>query len=414
MFGPAPEQKRQPGGYSYEDMRFANIPRVQPAFSHRFGQEPPTEMFSDRLTGKQVTQEQVDSFGGMQALLTPSQRSSVLERDRAGFHKMRNLQDKAAQKNMSGRGDSGGLPAVALPDYLAGIRAENKTRQDKINSGELVRDPNQRDRGPPRYITGGGGYEPGGGSVGFKPQTPGFLGGGDDRFSPIASSGDISITGRPSVDNTGKFMDNVTGKIVDRPQSDPMVYQGTVPSMPGDQGHMTVGRPMPHRPQPMLQPIMTGGPSGREQGGMGIQTNMQDFNRPSNMFKPNPYSAPPQMGGGFGGQMGGGMGGGQGMGQFMQFMQQMMQMFQQIQGGGGRGMGGGFQGQSQFMPQQQQYGQYQPQRNQYQQNQFMPQQQQFGQRMAPTARLMTQGPASMMQPQRMSNQFNPNNAFGGY
>jgi len=38
-------------------------------------------------------------------------------------------------------------------DYLAGIRAENKTRQDKINSGELVRDPNQRDRGPPRYIT---------------------------------------------------------------------------------------------------------------------------------------------------------------------------------------------------------------------------------------------------------------------
>ena len=160
--------------------------------------------------------------------------------------------------------------------------------------------------------------------------------------------------------------------------------------------------------------IMTGGPSGRERGSMGVQTNMQDFNRPSNMVKPNPYSAPPQMGGGFGGQMGGGMGGGQGMGQFMQFMQQMMQMFQQIQGGGGRGMGGGFQGPSQFMPQQQQYGQYQPQRNQYQQNQFMPQQQQFGQRMAPTARLMTQGPASMMQPQRMSNQFNPNNAFGGY
>ena len=149
---PPPEQTRLPGGTSYEDMRFTNIPRVQPAF-HRLGQEPPTEMFHDRLTGKQVTQEQVDSFGGMETRLTPSQRSSVLERDRAGFHNMRNLQDKAAQKNMSGRGDSGGLPAVALPDYLAGIRAENKTRQDKINSGELVRDPNQRDRGPPRYIT---------------------------------------------------------------------------------------------------------------------------------------------------------------------------------------------------------------------------------------------------------------------
>jgi len=79
------------------------------------------------------------------------------------------------------------------------------------------------------------------------------------------------------------------------------------------------------------------------------------------------------------------------------------------------------------MPQQQQYGQYQPQRNQYQQNQFMPQQQQYGQYQPQPAarlrtqgpesmmpRLMTQGPASMMQPQRMSNQFNPNNAFGGY
>ena len=87
-------------------------------------------------------------------------------------------------------------------------------------------------------------------------------------------------------------------------------------------------------------------------------------------IRPSPYSAPqmPQMGGGFGG--------GQGMQQFMQFMQTMMQMFQQFQGGGGRGMGGGFQGPSPFMPQQQQYGQYQP--------------------------------------RRMSNQFNSNNAFGGY
>ena len=45
---------------------------------------------------------------------------------------------------------------------------------------------------------------------------PGFLGGGDDRFSPMASSADMGLNGRPSVDNTGKFMDNVTGEIVDR------------------------------------------------------------------------------------------------------------------------------------------------------------------------------------------------------
>ena len=110
-------------------------------------------------------------------------------------------------------------------------------------------------------------------------------------------------------------------------------------------------------------------------------------------IRPNPYSAPPQVGGGFGGQMGGGMGGGQGMGQFMQFMQTMMQMFQQFQGGGGRGMGGGFGGPSPFMPQQQQYGQYQRQPAQSSENIYLQPQ---------------------IQPRRMSNQFNPNNAFGGY
>ena len=45
---------------------------------------------------------------------------------------------------------------------------------------------------------------------------PGFLGGGDDRFMPMVSSADMGLNGRPSVDNTGKFMDNVTGEIVDR------------------------------------------------------------------------------------------------------------------------------------------------------------------------------------------------------
>ena len=49
-----------------------------------------------------------------------------------------------------------------------------------------------------------------------KPSQPGFLGGGDNRFSPMASSADMGLNGRPSVDNTGKFMDNVTGEIVDR------------------------------------------------------------------------------------------------------------------------------------------------------------------------------------------------------
>ena len=113
-------------------------------------------------------------------------------------------------------------------------------------------------------------------------------------------------------------------------------------------------------------------------------------------IRPNPYA--PKTGGGFGGQMGGGFGGGQDMGQFMQFMQQMMQMFQQFQGGGGgfgqrRGPGG-------FPQPPQRYGQYQPQPARLETHELKPQ-------------LMTQGPASIT-PRRMSNQFNPNNAFGGY
>ena len=139
-------------------------------------------------------------------------------------------------------------------------------------------------------------------------------------------------------------------------------------TQPGDQGHMTTGLP-----QPSIQPIQ----DRRARPPQGI---MSSPTRPGGMenlsgslggqTRPNPYSAPqmPQMGGGFGG--------GQGMQQFMQFMQTMMQMFQQFQGGGGRGMGGGFQRPSPFRPQQQQYGRYQP--------------------------------------RRMSNQFNSNNAFGGY
>ena len=143
------------------------------------------------------------------------------------------------------------------------------------------------------------------------------------------------------------------------------------------------------------------GPQHRGDFGMGIQA------------RPNPYA--PKMGGGFGGQMGGGFGGGQGMQQFMQFMQTMMDMFQQFQGGGGgygqrRGPGG-------FPQPPQQYGQYQPQpaRLETHEAKSWPMQGQIRTRgpdsMMP--QLRTQGPASIT-PRRMSNQFNPNNAFGGY
>jgi len=95
-FLPPPSQTRLPGGSTFEDMRFTGVARSQPAF--RLGQEPPEEMFLDRLTGEQVNKGQVDSLGGMGALLTPSQKSSVLERDQADLFNVQAAQ-QAAQAN---------------------------------------------------------------------------------------------------------------------------------------------------------------------------------------------------------------------------------------------------------------------------------------------------------------------------
>jgi hypothetical protein len=204
----------------------------------------------------------------------------------------------------------------------------------------------------------------------------------------------IMMTGAPSGKERGGGLNHFNAAPLGPPQE---IMPGGMQSQPMPQpfqdrrARMDIHlapptRPSMENPSGSLGGQIIAGPTQRGDFGMGIQA------PPSS--RPNPYSAPSQIGGGFGGQMGGGMGGGQGMGQFMQFMQTMMQMFQQFQGGGGRGMGGGFGGPSPFMPQQQQYGQYQPQQQ-----------------------IRTRGPDSMMQPlrtQRMSNQFNPNNAFGGY
>ena len=259
-------QTLQPGTLTEDQMRFTGIARTQGPVG--LGRNTGPEMFRDQLTNELVTKAQMDSFGGMQTLLTPSQKSSVAERNRADLFGMQAAQEIMPQPILSTGRPMSGTGQATPPD------------------------PNTI-----RFHRGGGGTLP-----------PGYY-----QEPPR----------RPSMEN----------------------------------------------------------PSGSLGG----------------QIRPNPYSAPPQIGGGFGGQMGGGMGGGQGMGQFMQFMQTMMQMFQQFQGGGGRGMGGGFGGPSPFMPQQQRYGQYQPQ-----------------QQTQPGTTLMTQGPASMMRTQRMSNQFNPNNAFGGY
>ena len=94
MFRGPTQQMRLPGGTSYEDMRFTGVARSQPAFM--LGQEPPQEMFRDRLTGELVTKEQVDSLGGMQTLLSPRQKTRVLENNRANLLNMQAAQERAA------------------------------------------------------------------------------------------------------------------------------------------------------------------------------------------------------------------------------------------------------------------------------------------------------------------------------
>ena len=58
----------------------------------------------------------------------------------------------------------------------------------------------------------------------------GMIPGFGDRFSPMMSSTDIGLDGRPSVDNRGKFIDNETGEVVDE-QTKIAIERGLAPSL---------------------------------------------------------------------------------------------------------------------------------------------------------------------------------------
>jgi len=90
------QQTRLPGGTSYEDMRFTGVARPQGGFGLRGDTAP--EMFRDRLTGELVTKEQVDSLGGMETLLSPRQKTRVLDNDRANLLNMQAAQERAAMQ----------------------------------------------------------------------------------------------------------------------------------------------------------------------------------------------------------------------------------------------------------------------------------------------------------------------------
>lgn len=218
----------------------------------------------------------------------------------------------------------GGGPS---PADLANIRAENAAYQAKIASGELVRDPGQRDQGPPRYVTR---------DEAIKIQ----------EKVDQARQADLSMT--PEERNIrSRSLINAQESAGSRPNPrDFLVYGMPVkPFSPVDQSG---GRPMP-------QPVLTPQPQ---------------------PFQPQPASPrfgqvqqQPQFNQ-------------QGMQQMMQFMQQMMQMFSMMSGQGGQGgfgggygggMGGGFGqgGYQQFQqPQQRPMPRYPRMQNNYSQSPF--------------------------------------------
>ena len=94
MFRGPTQQMRLPGGLSYEDMRFTGVARTQGPVG--LGRNTGPEMFRDRLTGELVTKEQVDSLGGMETLLSPRQKTRVLDNDRANLLNMQAAQERVA------------------------------------------------------------------------------------------------------------------------------------------------------------------------------------------------------------------------------------------------------------------------------------------------------------------------------
>ena len=77
-------------------------------------------------------------------------------------------------------------------------------------------------------------------------------------FSPMMSTGDISINGRPSIDGTGKYVNNLTGEIVSSPTAPPSGFGTGAPNLSGIQNQAFGGI------QGLLQQAQ-GGIAGREQ-----------------------------------------------------------------------------------------------------------------------------------------------------
>jgi len=106
-------QTFQPGTITSDMMRFTAQPVA--SIARLPGTPAPPRMFTDQLTGKQVTQAEVDSLGGIQTFL-----------DSNAPKQERNLQDRqygqvAPQQFSGGFGSKGGLMNQTDRGYRSGI-----------------------------------------------------------------------------------------------------------------------------------------------------------------------------------------------------------------------------------------------------------------------------------------------------
>lgn len=182
----------------------------------------------------------------------------------------------------------GGGPS---PADLANIQAENAAYQAKIASGELVRDPGQRDRGPPRYVT-------------------------SDQAIKIQAK--LDQARQADLSMTPEERSIRSRSLINAQESAARDFMPVKPFSPVDQSG---GRPMPQpvltpQPQP-FQPQPASPRFGQVQqqpqfNQQGMQQMMQMMQQIMQMF--SQFSNQGGFGGGFGGGYGGGMGGGFGGG----------------------------------------------------------------------------------------------------
>jgi len=336
-------QTFQPGTITEDMMRFTGQPVAQ--IARLPGTPEPPRMFTDQLTGKQVTQAEVDSLGGMQTFLDPNAEKARAKRVTAANLRHEQTIREGNIGNLIGfSGPSGGQFGQEMPMPM--MQTMGPESFDRQNQEQYI-------PVPPGQV-----YQ----KATYGTPTPDFS--------------------RPLVEDK-KFgiVESRIGQVAPPRQFE---YDGPGPSM----GYQLRNAQMTQPPRideqmnsPQYQSLLNRYQvsRGQDKDALGqLEEYQSRFAAQPPQQRGGMFNQPQQRGGMFNQQN---QFNPQGMQQMMQFMQQMMQMFSMMGGQNrGGGFGGGFGGQQQYQqPQRYQPQQYQPPPRQ----QFQPVQQQYGQQMQP-------------------------------